>query len=284
MAITNFDGIINARASGNAFDNMFAKTGAVGGVSGAWYSAFLSAGYPAAFTQSAFPGTNPNNTTTGAIPILTQSSTATQTEYLLTAGFSTPSVVGYGALMLVDILWAGGGLSASSAVSQTISSSALTRYTSGNGVMIALEPTTALGATAQNLTITYTNQAGSSKTTPATAMVVSSAGQRLSCFSNNLGPFFPLAAGDIGVKSIQSGSFSAANTAGILNVYLVKPLMIIPTVAAQTWVERDSTTQIDGLLQLPLGSDNNVGCLAVFGLTGGTTTTTFTGFVRTCWG
>jgi len=281
--ITNYDGIINSRGAGKSDDPIFVKTTAFGGVSGVWYSAFRIAGLPPTISPANIPGGSVmNRASAGAIPL--QNPTNTDIKYLLTLGVSVPSISGFSAILLVDLLVAAANINANSTSAQTVNTAALTRYTSGEGVMMILCVTTALGATASNVTISYTNQAGTSgRSTGAIAMTASAAVNRLQPVVA-LAPFIPLQAGDTGVRSVETITFSAAMGAGVLDIYLFKPLVIIPTIAANTFVERDSTVQIDGLLQLPKGSDGQIGCLGCFPLTGGTTTTTLLGLLRTCAG
>jgi len=277
--ITNYDGIINARASGNMEDRLFVKTTATGGVSGVWYSLLRGAGYPPTIAPGNIPGGSVmNRASTGAVPL---QNAVSGSKYLLTFGVSVPSITGFSAMMLADILVAAANISANSTVAQTVNTAALTRYTSGAGVLMTAAVTTALGATASNLTITYTNSDGTAgRTTGAIAMTGSAAVNRLQPGAG--GPMIPLQNGDAGVRSVQTAQFSAAMGAGVLDLYLYRPLVMIPTVAANTFIERDSTVQIDGLSELVTGTDSQIGCLGCFALTGGTATTTLTGFLRTC--
>jgi len=283
MTITNYDGIINSRGAGKADDPVFVKTATFGGVSGAWYSAFRIAGLPPSISPGNIPGGSVmNRASVGAIPLLNP--TDPDIKYLLTFGGSVPSITGFSAILLVDLLVAAANINANTTSAQTVNTAALTRYTDGKGVMMILVVTTALGTTAANVTISYTNQDGvSGRTTGAIAMTTSAAVNRLQPVVANAF-FIPLQAGDTGVRSVETITFSAAMGAGVLDLYLFKPLVIIPTIAVNTFVERDSTVQIDGLLQLPKGSDAQVGCLGCFVLTGGTTTTTLLGMLRACAG
>ncbi len=277
--ITNYDGIINARAGGNAEDEAVVKTTATGGVAGAWYSLLRSAGLPASISPANIPGGSVmNRASTGAFPL---ENPASGSKYLLTFGVSVPSATGFSAVLLADILLAAANISANTASAQTVSTNALTRHASGAGVMMTLAVTTALGATASNVTVSYTNPAGAAgRSTGALAMTASAGVARLQPASG--GFCIPLQADDAGVRSVQTVTFSAAMGGGALDLYLFKPLMLIPTVAANTYIERDSTVQIDGLTELVTGSDAQIGCLGCFALTGGTATATLTGFLRTC--
>jgi hypothetical protein len=165
---------------------------------------------------------------------------------------------------------------------QTVNSTALTRYTTGAGVFLTVEVSTALGATPANLTITYTNQAGTGSRSTTFAMTPSAIVARLQPASN--GPSAFLQSGDYGVRSIQSAQFSAAMGSGAVALQLFKPLAMVPGIAGNAYVERDSTTQIDGISLLPVGTDNELGSLIVYALPNGTSSGTATFFFRSCEG
>ena len=280
--ITNYDGIIAARAGGKGEDVAPCKTTAFGGVSGVWYSAFRVAGLPPSISPANIPGGSVmNDLSTGAIAITKP--TSPDKKYLLTFGGSV-SNANLSVLLLVDLLVAAANISANSTSAQTVNTSALTRYTDGKGVMMIMCVTTALGTTASNVTISYTNQGGTSgRSTGAVAMTTSAAANRLQP-SVGISPFIPLQSGDYGVQSVQTVTFSAAMGAGVLDIYLFKSLAILPTIGASLYVERDSTIQIDGLTELVTESGGECGCLGMFVLTSGTSTGTLQAFLRMCAG
>jgi len=280
-AISSYDGIIAARAGGNADDVMFAKSSYTT-VANVWSSSFRAAGLPAAGTYSNIPGgAAPDNTNVGALSLGFSNPSGGNSKYLLTFGFTSSSALQI--VMLGDLLVAAGNISGSLNTSQTISSTALTRYTSGAGVYMTYEVTTALGGTASNLTVTYTNQSGTgSRATAATAMTTSAIAQRLQ--PAGAGPFMVLQSGDYGVQSVQSLILSASMTAGVFALNLYKPLMWVPGIAANIWTERDSTTQIDGLQQLVTTAGGVLGCLAMYLYTNTTTSGLIVGGMRACAG
>jgi len=57
---------------------------------------------------------------------------------------------------------------------------------------------------------------------------------------------------------------SAAATAGVIALNLYKPLMFVPGIAANIYVMRDSTTNIDGLVELVQTSTPTLGCLNMY--------------------
>ena len=126
-------------------------------------------------------------------------------------------------------------------------------YTSGgtitriaNDVQAWAEVTTASTTTVGVMNLSsYTNQSGTAARAggniswPAAATVV----------GTMIGPF-PLQAGDTGVRSIETGiTIGTANTAGVFNALLIKPLAYLPLLANQ-WNERDLVLQMTSLPQV----------------------------------
>lgn len=130
-------------------------------------------------------------------------------------------------LLLVDLLNLSGGLSGTVTTAQTtnLPTAALTRYTSGVGVMIGLAIHTAIGTTATTVTCSYTNQSGTpGKTSTATLI----GGTNYNAVRSIIP--IPLAAGDTGVQSVESVTLagSTVSAAGNFGVCLFKPLCMMP--------------------------------------------------------
>lgn len=136
------------------------------------------------------------------------------------------SGIGGQAVILVDMLNISGGLSGTVTTPQTtnLPTATLTRFTSGEGVMAGLCIFSNIGGTATTVTVSYTNQAG----TPgriSTATVIG-----LTNGSNSAGRILPipLAAGDTGVRSVESVTLAGTTgTAGNFGVCLFKPLAML---------------------------------------------------------
>jgi hypothetical protein len=139
------------------------------------------------------------------------------------------SIVGFrltsfnpGALLVADRLSHTGGLSATVTTPQTtnLPTAALTRYTDGVGVMMALTIYTLIGTTATTVSATYTNQAGvGSRVTP----LVPFGGTRNREANRMI--FLPLQSGDTGVRSVESVTVTATTgTAGNFGVTLFRLL------------------------------------------------------------
>jgi len=119
----------------------------------------------------------------------------------------------------------------------------LPRYADGDGVRIVLIVTAPMALTA-SVTITYTNSDGVSGRTstanviPGTAIgVCATAGGGTAGGAAQASPFWPMASGDKGVRSIQSITF-ASGAGGFMCAALVKPLASITTLETNVPVEK----------------------------------------------
>lgn len=172
----------------------------------------------------------PTNTTAGAIKDYAGSNLrADAANAMYLAGYGMTRGAGtHGALILIDRLSHQGGLDATvttAGVTTNLPTSALTRYTTGAGVMAGIEIYTQIGTTATTITCAYTDQSGNGSTSQPS--VIGGTGNR------EVGRFIPinLEAGDTGVRAITSSTLLATTgTAGAFGYVLYKPLMIIPTI------------------------------------------------------
>jgi hypothetical protein len=203
----------------------------------------LSAGTVTAFgsgwTRSSFPvpGSTPSataalsNADTGAMTHPASSGRLCITSAYVGHGDTGANSEGWDTVtggLLIDRL-VHGGLVANITTTQDSTSdptkfptAALTRYTSGEGVFMALEVYTAMGATDTVYTFSYTNQAGTSGQTTTLGMSGNPA-------ADQFWPI-PLAAGDTGVRSVESVSLTpSTGTAGNFGITLFKPIAIIPS-------------------------------------------------------
>lgn len=134
--------------------------------------------------------------------------------------------------LLCDRLSHQGGLSGTVTTAQTtnLPTAALTRYTSGVGVMAALSIYSSIGTTATTFTVSYTNSAGTSgRISPETRISGTNSYQASTVLP------IPLAEGDIGVKSVESVTVTATTgAAGNFGVVLYKPLYVLSMMARDT--------------------------------------------------
>ena len=206
MAITTLDGAL----AGMRPPEDFLKNGATM-VVGRHYSPFYVAGRPgAAVAPSPGIGGAALTTYAGQIPF---SNPASGWSYLCRLA---ASCTGIGTLLLCDRLWHNSGINVTLTTSQTVNSVTLPARdrlgaTNGDNVLIGAEVSTVMGAGTPTWTMGYTNQAGTSGRSIVTAAQAATMA---------VGSFIPmpLAAGDTGVRSIQTWQQSATMTSGVYHL------------------------------------------------------------------
>jgi hypothetical protein len=266
-------------------------TGGVAYAAGRWYDFSGLAGTPVA---NAWAGTALNWRTcdeatgngTQIFGIQHGGNVSTDTKHILNAAALTAVATGVpGLLQLVDLQGYWPGISNNSAVAQNLVGTPTLRYANGAGCRLYWVQTAAAGATAQNISLSYTNQAGTagralpvtvSMTASAIAGHVSHSGTAV----NNYGPYLPLASGDTGVQNVASVTFSAANT-GTGALCVARPLINIPITTASVAAERDFLNQLPSLPRVIDGA-----CLVWLYFAGAATgaSTNFYGSLETAWG
>ena len=239
MAITTLDQLTSALDSAKQSLNLYKVSATTKGAATS-FSLWTVAGNPGAgIAPTAASGAVTSSTTAGAMTFANPASGKT---YLGKVAIAS-SVVG--TLMIYDRLVHTGALSGAVATAQTVNSVALTRSTTGAGVGLWCEVYTATGATAANLTVSYTNQAGTaSRVSTAIAFPVSPvAGQMFQ---------IPLASGDTGVRSVQTATLSASTgAAGAFGFTLLKKIATVPITLANSGATLDFAA-----LGLPAIDDN----------------------------
>lgn len=131
-----------------------------------------------------------------------------------------------GVMILCDRLSHQGGLAGNVATPQTtnLPTAALTRYTSGVGVMCMLEIHTIIGTTSTTVSVSYTDQDGNTGNT-SPLVVIGNTNFREAW----RGIVIPCAAGDTGFRAVASVTLTATTgTAGNIGVTLFKPLLYLP--------------------------------------------------------
>jgi hypothetical protein len=170
---------------------------------------------------------------TGAIPsaaVVPDNTTLGSLGQLNPAGGDQLSIIGArfsslnpGNYIICDRLVHSGFLSAVSSSAQSVSTPALTRYTSGDGVMIGLTIYSILGSTATTVSAEYTDQAGNTgRNTPL--VQIGANGFR----EVNRMLVLPLQSGDSGVRAVANVTLTATTgAAGNFGVTLFKPIYAI---------------------------------------------------------
>ena len=224
---------------------------------GLWYSLMRGGGNPAADTilgtgtNLAFQALSDAVATASGIPHGGNVGGGTGFKVLLNAAAQTAAATTAPCvLMLVDLLGFYTITSVTTTGAQTLNNTVtLPRYTDGAGVQAFLTPSTVMGAATPNITLNYTNSAGTAgKATPATLPIGNTAAAVTSIVhsgtgTGKYGPFIPLAAGDAGIRSVQSINLSASYVSGVLNLVLCKPIMTLPITTLGVTAERDLVNQ-----------------------------------------
>ena len=218
MAITTLDGVI----AGCEPPQFFFKTLSPSLTAGRPYTPFYAAGIPGAAVAPT-PGLSGVAVTTypGQIPF---TNPVSGTSYL--ARFVGLSSGQNGQLILVDRLWHNSGINITSTGSQTVNSATFPARdengtTNGAGVLLGVEVSAQTGSGTPSITVTYTNSAGAGSKT-GTNIIGTGA-------NSPVGTFYPigLAAGDVGVQSVQSFALGTTWTSGTIHLVAYRVLSVI---------------------------------------------------------
>lgn len=292
MAIQSIDNLITSMSGGKVNRQDWNKIWTGTATAGRWYELMSFGGYPPATT---YPGTAlacvnvtdaaGDGTTRFGLPH--GGDVSTDIKHLLNmAAWSTAATGVPAVLKLVDLQCYWPGISMNSSSAQTLSGTPTLRYTNGVGCRLALAIRTASGATAHNLSLSYTDQdSNTGNTMPVTVACTASAivGHitHSGVAANNYGPELPLASGDTGVKNVASVTLSAASGSGTAVLLLYRPLATITLTVASLMTEKDLLNQIPSLPRIVDGA-----CLGWIVGAGAAiaTNTTFAGATETVWG
>lgn len=238
-------------------------------VAGEWHCLVKGTGNPSTGsiyntgTNLAFQATSESTANAGGIPHGGNVSPATK-HILNASAFTAAATTAPCILMLIDLLGFYRVTSVTTTTAQTLDNTVtLPRYTNGAGVQAFMwnTNTVALGAATPNLSIGYTNSAGTaSRVTPATLPVGKTAcpnGQILYSGTGvgKYGPFIPLQSGDAGIRSIQNVTISTSYVSGEFSIGLCKPLLTLPITTLGVAAERDLVNQLPSMPKIEDGAN-----------------------------
>ncbi len=285
MGFSSMDDLISEiTVNGKYNQSVFQKltVNAAASAAGRWHELFTASGIPAAgaLTGAAGAAVAMTSATAGAISAGSAAVTPDTMHVLNVAAWSPTATLVPAVAVLCDFLLyypAAVVTGTPTALNNTVT---LPRSTNGVGVMAIAAVTSALGATAPTLTFSYTDDAGNTGnsgviTAPAASAPLSTLFQAAAG-----GPFLPLAAGDRGIRKIDSYTL-ATGTTGTVAIILVKPIMRIPLLAINTATERDLLAQVPSLPKVEDGA-----CLGWLIMPGGAmaANSSFQGYLDTAWG
>ena len=236
MAIATMDALVDGLTTGQVLP--FYKPSVTAKGAGTFQSLWTAAGTPGAgATPSTGSGQTNSSATAGALSF--SNPTGGELTYLARALASCGVI---GSLIIYDRLVTTSGLSGTNTGTQNINSQALSRYTSGVGVTAWVEWYTATGSTAANITLNYTNDAGTTGQVAAATPFVQTpvAGQMMPIPLN----------GNDGIRVAESITLSASTgTAGNFGITLMRRLLTIPMPLANSAAQLDAFAA--GLAQIP---------------------------------
>lgn len=265
MTIQSVDNLITALSAGQSARYDWNKiTGGSAYAAGRWYDFSMLGALPIA---NAWAGTALNwktcdETTGNGTQIFGMphgGNVSPNKKHLLNMNAWTTAATGVpGTLMLVDMQGYYPGISNNTTSAQTMVGTPTLRYTNGEGVRAYMVQTAAAGATAQNIAMSYTDQAGNAGnampvTVACTASAIAGHLNPSGTAANNYGPFLPLASGDTGIRSVQTVTMSAANT-GTFALVLARPLAQITLSVLGLMTEKDLLNQIPSLPEIKDGA------------------------------
>jgi hypothetical protein len=217
----------------DGFPVAFMKTGTASDAVGYWYGTWKDAGYPGAWAPGT-PGLNgrvtdgTTSTDNGCIPI---KNPAVGANYLTEISMSAS--VNHSHLFF-DVLWVNSGIVVTTTTAQSITSPTwpardINGSTDGEGLMIGMMTTTANtnAAVISNATVSYTNSAGTAGRTATLSAIVGSQIPATPVIGTVI--WFNLAAGDKGVRSIQSITLGTSLGAGAVSLFVARDLAMIGT-------------------------------------------------------
>lgn len=217
----------------NGFSVGFMKSGTAADTVGYWYCTSKDAGFPGAWAAGS-PGINGRVTDGtvaadfGCVPIKNPATGSNYlTELLMAASTNHYS-------LFFDVLWVNSGIAVTTTTAQAIVTPTLPARdvngtTNGEGCMIGMLTTTANtnAAAIANATVSYTNSDG---TSGRTATLTAIAGGQIP-ITPVIGTivWFSLAAGDKGVRSIQSITLGTSLGAGAVSLMICRDVASIGT-------------------------------------------------------
>lgn len=233
MAITTLSGV----ESGLQYPVIASKSQSLGASGGGQFvTSFYQGGYPIA-AAAPTPGLSGAALTSygGQLPFNNPTSGNT---YL--AAFRQTISNSQRTTMLVDRLWHNSGLDRTIITAQTVNSVTwpardINGSTNGEGVYLAIEISASMGTGTPSLTVSYTNSAGTSGRTGRGIYDPTRA-------SAPTGHWFliGLEDGDVGVRSVQSVTFSVSwGTTGVLHLVAYRPIAIINNSSALNFLAVD---------------------------------------------
>jgi len=296
MGFTGWDDFINQTTVNKKFgQSLFSKTlyTSATSVAGRWHECLsqLGTGGQMTLTGTAGTGIVCNKSTAGAIPI--GADVASATKHLINVALSSGSTtIAPAWVMITDIIHIYPscvltGTPSTLSNHPTWTGTGDTRMTNAEGVMVSLVTTTASTAGNGLVVPNYTDTGGLTQAAPrglmapATATPIGALWGDTGTVVTVGGPNMSLAAGDTGVKQLNSYAITTGATAGVGAFILHRPIAYVPIVLANLAGERDFAS---GIPLFPRIHDD--ACIGMFVQVGGAYAAggVITGAMNFAWG
>lgn len=251
LPFTSLDDLINSMTGGYADDVPWAKFSTAPVAVGVWHSTWAEAGSPGRggtdsggtqyYNGSGGSGSKANAGGFGFGTV----AVSPQGRICTALSVESTQVVN---LLIADRLCAIGPVTVSSTGSKTLTTMpTLPRYTSGVGVEVWLEVTTAFTTTAGSFYLnSYTGNSNGSGTNATSSNVATAIASTIKV-GDMIGPF-PLLTPDTGVTALASFYVNTAPAAGAVNVVLLRRLQTaVPIALAGTGNSRNMITQLPAM-------------------------------------
>lgn len=248
MTVRTLGDLVSYEETGKIFRSFFHKTSApTPGAAGRWADFSMASGTPKynAYVGTQYESTQLVNSGNNSI-YLGSNPTTSDKRYLslVSAACATSTQNIPLTMMLCDYLLHYPLIDGDSTDQQDLDNVVpLPRYENGQGVRMILVATTPMTANG-NVTVSYTNQDGSSgRMSSASVLFSTNLGAIVSCIGptaavSKIGPFLPLVGGDYGIRSVESVTF-ASYVGGFMALVLVKPICKLLLREAQTVSEKE---------------------------------------------
>lgn len=241
MSLPSYNSILAALDAGKGQTLFWGKNSLSTGTGLPWSLWFVS-GAPGtgSVAGTALDATQATKTTTGAIPFA--NAAGGEALRLVSLG-GMAGTANAGRFMLVDRLLYYPGITISSGGSPVAltAGASIPRYTTGAGVMAFLEAAGSVTHSSGTMSLSYTNQDGTAGRT--TEVVTYPTNPTQGRIAHGHGLFFPLQAGDTGIRSVQSITCSTTTSASSYTLVLCRPLGMLPIFTANACVEKDFVLQ-----------------------------------------
>jgi hypothetical protein len=251
----------------------FMKTGTASDAVGYWYCTSKDAGFPGAWAvgTAGINGRVTDGTTSADNGCLVISNPATGGNYITEFDIASSTAHTH---VFFDCLWVNNGLVITTTTAQSITTPTLPARdvngsTNGEGLTIAILCTAAVGlaAVASNATVSYTNSDGTAGRTATLTAIVGSQAPATPVIGTII--WFNLAAGDKGVRSIQSITLGTSWVSGSISLMICRMIAQIGTTIANVSANKKPSS--------PGIRIYNDSCILHCALTSATTATLFTG-------